>query len=197
MNRNLLFYNALIIMLTVVINACTTTTLKTEWLDKTYHEDPFKKVLIIGVFYNEEEKIIFENELAQQMVLREINAISSNTIFKEYKMLEKEMIEKALNELGIDSVLVARLVKVDEVGTYYEPQTYITGGFYNYYVQCCQNPVSSGRNIMIEIKFFQARQDKLLWSALSETILDGSFEKVTKSLIPYIIKDLHDKKLIQ
>ena len=166
-------------------------------MTKTYHEDPFKKVLIIGFFYNEEEKIIFENELAHQMVLREINAISSNTIFKEDKMLEKEMIEKALNELGIDSVLVARLVKVDEVGTYYAPQTYITSGFYNYYVQCCQNPVSSGRNIMIEIKFFQTRQDKLLWSALLETILDGSFEKVTKSLIPYIIKDLHDKKLIQ
>lgn len=196
MKIKILFHGILVISL-FIINACATTTLKSVWIDPAYHEGPLKNVFIIGVFYNAEEKLFFEEELAKQMASKSIYSVPSYTIYEE-KYLDKEMIRKVVDELKIDSVLIARLVIVDNIGTYYEPHVSSSGGFYNYYVECCQIPVSSGRNILIETKIFNTKYDKLIWSAVSDSILDGSFENITRSsVIPAILKDLQDRKLIK
>lgn len=188
-----------LILFPIFTASCATTTLKSEWTDATFPKGYLKKVLAVGIFYSSEERKIFEDELGRQMNARNVNVISSYTIFGEDHMPYKEELAKAVKSQDVDSVLVGKIDKVRDLGTYNEPSIVRldSDDIFGYYLACCQLPVSSGRDIVIEIKIFEAAHDKLIWSAMSATLLDGSFEKAMESLIPVIIKDLHDKKLIQ
>lgn len=196
--RNLLSIICLTLFL-IFTTSCATTTLKSEWTDATFPKGSLKKVLVVGIFYSSEERSFFEDELGRQMKARNVNVISSYTIFGEDNMPDKKDLAIAVKSQNVDSVLVGRMIKVIDLGTYSEPAiTRVdTDDLFGYYLACCQLPVSSGRDIVIETKIFEAAHDKLIWSAISNTLLDGSFEKAVESLISVITKDLYSKKLIQ
>jgi hypothetical protein len=196
--RNLLSIICVILFL-IFTTSCATTTLKSEWTDATYPKGSIKKILVVGIFYSSEERRFFEDELERQMKTRNVRVISSYTIFKEDNLPDKEELAKAIKSQGVDSVLVGRMIKVRDLGTYSEPAiTRVdTDELFGYYLTCCQLPVSSGRDIVIEEKIFEVAHDKLIWSAMSNTLLDGSFEKAVESLISVITKDLYSKQLIQ
>jgi hypothetical protein len=188
-----------LILFPIFTASCATTTLKSEWTDAAFPKGHLKKVLAVGIFYSSEERKIFEDELGRQMNARNVNVISSYTIFGEDHMPDKEELAKAVKSQGVDSVLVGRMIKVRDLGTYSEPSIVRldTDNLFGYYLACCQLTVSSGRDIVIEIKIFEAAHDKLIWSVMSSTLLDGPFEKTVESLISVITKDLYSKQLIR
>ncbi len=194
----LFLYNILLIILAVTGHSCADNALKSEWFDHTFQGSPLKKLLVIGIFYSPEEKHFFEEEVKRQLALRNIHVVPSHTLFEEEILPTKEELSKAVREQKTDFVLIARLVKVTEVGTYYESLTEPNPeNLYGYYVRCCQTPVSAGRNIMIETKVFEAPSDKLIWSVISDTVLEESFEKTAESFVSTIIKGLYNRKLIK
>ena len=198
MKIKLFFYNILLIILAITVNSCADNALKSEWFDHTFQGGPLKNLFVIGIFYNPEEKHFFENEVKRQLALRNIYVVPSHTIFEEEILPTKEELSKAVREQRTDFVLVARLIEVTEIGTYYESLTVPKPeNLYGYYVRCCQTPVSAGRNIVIEIKIFEAASNKIIWSVISDTVLEESFEKTTESLVSTIIKDLYNRKLIK
>jgi hypothetical protein len=50
---------------------------------------------------------------------------------------------------------------------------------------------------VIETKIFDAKYDRLIWSAVTETIFEGSVEEVIRSFVPVIITELHGSTLLQ
>lgn len=187
------------IMLLIMMNSCaaTTTTFRSVWKDDTYRDGPLKKVLIIGVDRNLAVKRLLEDELARQMKERGTGAIPSHTVLPEDIILEKEMIAAKIRELGLDAVLVARLIDVEDAGVYETSPIFSeVSGYYGYYLQCCE-AVSVGYNVVIETRIFDAKYDKVIWAALSETIFEGSAENVVRSFVPVIIKDLNERRLLQ
>lgn len=188
-----------LIFFLIFTTSCATTTLKSERTDVIFPKGYLKKVLVVGIFYSSEERRFFEDELGRQMKARNVNVISSYTIFEEDNMPDREELARAVKSQNVDSVLIGRMIKVTDLGTYSEPAIIRvdTDDLFGYYLACCQLPVSSGRNLLIETKLFEAAHDKLIWSAMSDTLLDGSFEKSVESLISVITKDLYSKQLIQ
>jgi len=185
------------IIFIIITTSCATTTLRFVWKDSAYKGSHLNKILIIGVDRNPIVQGLLENEFVEQLKTRGIVAVPSRTISDEGEILDRETLLKKINELGIDSVLVTRVRDVKDAGRY-ETYPYIAeDNFYAYYLVCCES-VSIGRDIFIETKIFDAKYDKLIWSALSETILEGpSLKYSIESFVTTVIKDLHDEKLLR
>jgi len=167
------------------------------WKDETFQGDPLKKVLIIGVDRSPTTRKLLENEFVRQLKGAGTTALASYDIFPEEEVIEKEMIESRVSELGIDSFLIARLIDVNEAGTYETYPTFYAQerGFYGYYIQCCQI-VSLGNNVVIETKIFDAKYDKLIWEAYSDTVFGRSRDYAIQSFISAIIQDLQRERLL-
>lgn len=186
------------ILLLVIMTSCATTTLKSVWRDSAYRGGPLENVLIIGVDANPTVKELLEDEFAGQLKAAGTAAVPSHTILSEDEVLDKGTILTKMKERGIDSVLVVSVADVKVTGTYesYPPYSSV-GGFSTDYLACCQY-VSTGRTLFIETKFFDAKFDKLIWSALSETIVESpSLKYSIESFVHAVAEDLRDKKLLK
>jgi hypothetical protein len=192
------FYYYLAIILFIMMNSCATTSLTSVWIDDKYQGGALKNILVIGVIEPQTLRKYFEDELVRQLKINGIKGVPSYTILPDDRMPEQTKIELKIKELGMDSVLVARLVDVLDADTYLTYPFYVSfGDLSGYYSLCCQNIVSLGDNVKFETKVFEAKYNKLIWSALSETNLEKSSENMTRSFITAIMKDLYIKKLIQ
>jgi hypothetical protein len=167
-------------------------------MDDKYQGGVLKNILIIGVIEPQTLRQYFENELVRQLKIKGIKGIPSYSVFTKETMPDKEEIELKIKKLGIDSVLVARLVEVVDIEAYATyPHEFGYSGLYGYYARCCQDIISSGYNVTFETKIFEAKTYNLIWSALSETDLEKTSENMTDSFIAAIMRDLHKRKLIQ
>lgn len=196
MRGNIFRYSAIAILVSTIMSSCATTTLTSGWKDSNYRGNPLKKVLILGVMQDDTLNHLFEDEFARQLKAKGTDAVPSYTVLPEDTILDKEIIARKMKELGMDSVLIARLVDVKNVGPFYTHPEDIEAGFYTYYVHCCQT-VTLGYSVVIESKIFDAKNDKLIWSAVSETSIEHTSENIIKSSIPAIIKNLHDRNLLK
>jgi hypothetical protein len=185
----------MLVLSAIFMNACATTELTSVWKNETYQGGPLRKILIIGVDRNQKMKRLLENEFVLQLKAKGIDAVPSHTVLPEDTILEKEMITAKISELRIDSVLITTLVDVKETEAYESPTFFAPTGFYGYYMQCCYN-VMSGYYVEIETRLFDAHYDTLIWSALSDTVLEPAPEETIKSYITAIVSELQNEKLL-
>lgn len=180
----------------VFMNACASTTLTSVWKDESYQGGPLRRILIIGVDQNQEMKRLLENEFSRQLKAREVDAVPSYSVLPEDTILTREMIDAKIKELRIDTVLITTLLDVKEVEAYTSPTFFAPGGFYGYYMECCYS-VTSGYNVDIETRIFDANHDTLIWSARSVTALERAPEKSIQSYITAIVSELQNKRLLK
>jgi hypothetical protein len=198
MKRGKVFVGLLATVVLTLITACAPTALRSVWKDDAYQGGNLKKVLIIGVDRNSAVRALLEDEFTEQLKARGTEAVQSYRIFSEDEILDKRVIAAKVNELRIDALLIATLKDVADTGTYETYPAFLEegGGYYGYYLQCCQI-VSIGRNVVIETKIFDAKRDSMIWSAVTETIFEGSADMVIRSFVPVIIAELQSNTLLR
>ena len=136
------------------LNSCSTTALTAVWKDSAYQGGPMKKVLVIGVFKEQNIKRFFEDEFARQLKPRGVDAVPSYTVFPEEDILDKTTITEKMKELKMDSVLVTRVADVEDVTGYDTYPTHVDpgGDFYDYYVMCSgRNPICAESNTKLTL----------------------------------------------
>jgi hypothetical protein len=174
-NRKISSLGILVVAFVFFMNSCASGPFMSVQMDKTYHGGALKKILVVGVMEPGALRDLFEDELVRQLKARGTEGISSHTVVPDQTMPDMEEIESKMAELGVDSVLVARLVDIGTVDLYETyPPTVGTGTFSDYYVMCCRYVVSSGYKVTFETKIFQARNDRAIWSALSGVAFQNS-----------------------
>jgi hypothetical protein len=186
-----------VIIMLFMLTACAPTTLKSVWKDDAYSGGRLKKVLVIGVDQNMTVKTLLEDAFTEQLKTSGTEAVPGHSVFSEEEGIDKRVIAAKVNELQVDALLISTLKDVADTGLYETYPTYIEegGGYYGYYLQCCQI-VSTGRNVVIETKIFDTKHDRLIWSAVTETIFEGSAANVIQSFVPVIITELHNTTLL-
>jgi hypothetical protein len=198
MKRIIPFYYFFVIIFGLILNSCATTSLTSISIDNRYQGGTLKNILVIGVIEPQTLRNYFEDELVRQLQTKGTKAVSSYAVFPDHTMPEQAAIDLKIKELGSDSVLVARLVDVLDVDSYVTYPTHAANsGLSGYYVLCCQSIITAGYNVKFETKIFDVKNNQLIWSALSETTLERSPENMATSFIKAIMKDLHDKQLLQ
>jgi hypothetical protein len=184
----------------MVVTSCLITTLDSVWKDPNYQGGKLNKVLVVGVAKRPTVRRLFEDKFIAELKVRGTDALSSYTIIPQEGMLDKATVESKVKTLGVDAVLVTRLVNRKKERTY-TPSTYHYGGWYGRYSRGYGYVTSPGyyteyETVNLETNIYETQTDKLIWSALSDTVLGGSVEVEIESLVKVIIKSLSDNQLI-
>jgi len=197
----------------LVAASCSLTNLSAVWKDPQYQGGKLKNVLVVGASTNQVVRRIFEDELTAGFKSRGTNAIPSYTIFPSEKTLTKETIESKSGDLGIDAMLIARVVDTKTKrelmpgpsdyyyrGTYFYdwPNRYsrfysdsYPGRYYNERSYYSEYEVAN-----LETNIYDTQTGKLIWSALSDTVLGGSSQLEISSVVDVIMKNLAQNQLI-
>jgi len=200
--RNTLGLGVIFAML--VTSCATTTNISSVWKDQLYQVKPHK-IMIIGIALKPANKRTLEDEFEKQISALGTQAVSSYTILPDSKDTNKEVIAEKMKELGADAVLITRIASRETVynsvpGVYSPPAYY--GSWKNYYANGYTNMYSPGyveetKYAIMETNIYDAGNDKLIWSASSETNISGSDQRFIKSYVTVIVEKMVQQKLLQ
>jgi hypothetical protein len=194
----------------VALAACAPTTqLTSSWADPTMANRGFKKVVVVGASPNNSVRRMFEDQFAAVLKTRGIEGIQSYTFAGEGQ-IDKDAAAAKLRDLGVDGVIVTRLIDKETVQTYYPP-TYSSvaapapyyGGWYGYYsmgysYQSSPGYVAEDHVYRIETNMYDLQNDKLAWSGLTETTLSSGSAPETeiKPFIDLIAYNMEKTKVL-
>jgi hypothetical protein len=193
-----------------MISSCATTELKTVWKDDNY-SGKIKKVLVIGVIKRPALRRFFEQEFVQQLKARGTDAVAGFTVLPPDEEVDKNIIASKLKELGADGVLITRLVdkktvetyipgKVDYGHVYYAPPIHYRewDSYYSRSYTAVYDPGYTVKNevMIVETNLYEAASEKLVWSAISETLGEGNSNTVIRSFIKVMIENLSKENLL-
>jgi hypothetical protein len=193
--------------------SCSLTNLNAVWKDPQYQGGKLKNVLVIGGSTNQVVRRIFEDEFTARLKTRGTDAIPSYSIFPSEETLDKDAIESKSRDLGIDSMLITKVVDT-------KTKREITPAPYNVYYRDTyfynwpnrSSRFYSGNNpgryhndrlyyseyevVNLETNIYETQTGKLIWSALSDTVVGGSNELEISSIVEVIMKKLSENQLI-
>jgi len=193
--RNPLVY---LIPLALLLSACASTQLTSVWKDPSYQTRP-ARILVIGMARSPLNRRLFEDEFVRQLEAHGTSAIASYTVLTDAQQGDQAVIAKKVAELGADAVLITRLVskKVVQVyvpGTpYYPPPYYDTWpNYYVYGYRYMYTPgyIANDEYAVIETNLYDAKTDKLIWAASSETGINDSNKNLIKSYIKVMVNNM-------
>ena len=193
-----------LVLVAMLVTACAVTQLNAVWKDPSYQARPHK-IMVIGVAKNPVNRRIFEDEFVGQLNAHGTEAIASYTVLPDRQRDDNAVIAAKLAELGADTVLITRMVSKKKVqfyvpGTaYYPPPYYGTWpDYYGYGYQAMYTPgyMAEEEFAVIETNLYEARNDKLVWSASSETGLHGPDQNRIKSYIGIMVNTMAGQGLL-
>ena len=198
--------------------ACSATVLSGSWSDPAYSGGPVRKVMVIGVTENDLARRMFEDEFTRQLKERGVAAWSSYTLFSYAQLKDRQAVETKAREQGVDKVLVTRLVnkRTEDVtspgyvrgsswerGDYrpYDRNTNRYRNWYSDYTTSYDVVYQPATTYQVEVATIESNLyaldgEKLVWSAVLETELGGNRDKLVKSFVDVVVKDLQAKGLL-
>ena len=196
-------YVGFCVLAAVLITGCATTNFTSVWKDPSYQVKPHK-IMIIGIAKKPVNKRILEDEFVKQLNLQGTDAVSSYAILPDDKDSNSGIIAAKMKEQGADSVLITRIASRKTVytnvpGVYSPPSYYVT--WENYYAYGFNNMSTPGyieetKYALMETNMYDAENDKLIWSASSETEINGTDQKFIKSFVNIIVKKMVEQQLL-
>lgn len=198
--RNLIGRNpfGLAILIAMLVTACATTQLTSVWKDPSYQTRP-AKIMVIGVAKNPINRRLFEDEFVKQLKSRGTDAIASYTVLSDKQQGDQEAIAKKVAELGADTVLITRLVSKKTVqvyvpGTAYYPPPYYGSwpDYYGYGYRYMYTPgyIAEDEYAIIETNLYEAKSDKLIWAASSETGINDADQYLIQSYVGVMVNNM-------
>ncbi|HUV99933.1 MAG TPA: hypothetical protein VMV88_07215 [Gallionella sp.] len=193
--RNPLVY---LIPIALLLSACASTRLTSVWKDPSYQTRP-ARILVIGMARSPLNRRLFEDEFVRQLEAHGASAIASYTVLTDAQQGDQAVIAKKVTELGADAVLITRLVskKVVQVyvpGTPYYPPPYYDNwpDYYVYGYRYMYTPgyIANDEYAVIETNLYDARTDKLIWAASSETGINDSNKNLIRSYIKVMVNNM-------
>jgi len=198
-NRGILSVAAAACLL--VLTSCAATTMSAVWKDPNYQGGKLKKVLVVGVAKDDVIRRLFEDEFTSRLKAHGTDAYPSYSLIASTEMLDENTVNAKIENLGMDALLVTRLVNKKKE-TVYTPGTVYRDSWYGYYSRGYGYAASPGyyteyEVISLSTNIYETQTGKMIWSGLSDTVTGGSVETDIKELIDVITKSLSSDQLIR
>ena len=203
--RNAKVVPALVGACVLLLVSCATTKQIKVWKDDSY-QGKLKKILVIGVSQLPLMRNFFESEFVDQLKARGVEGIISNKIIPPEKMRDKEAVLSAIKGMGIEAVLVTRVVDKKYADQFYgggvalAPTGYDVGWDSIYAQSFAAVPLPVYQHsvdiVMLQTNVYDIQKEKLIFSAISKTYIEGAKESVVKPFIESMVKELVGDKLL-
>ena len=190
----------------LLLNSCGGSKATGEWKDPELGSRKFKHILVIGVAKELDKRRFYEDAFARQLNRLGVMAIASYNIIPQDKMQDKDAIVKSIADLGIDGVIITRLLGIKERGPVTMGKTYkVPYGFYNkmdeYYNQSYSDapPKSFSEThefLQLESNLYDAETEKLTFSTKTDSFLRREFQESVTVYIEIVVRQLQQNNLI-
>ena len=185
--------------------SCATTRNVQTWKDGSY-QGKIKKTLVVVVLSEPLMRNFLEQEFVAQFKARGVEGVASNRTIPAEMARDKEAALSFVKGLGFGTVLVMKILdqrysdRAKGGGVGYMPTGYGVGwdGIYNDGFVAVGLPVSqSSVDILtIQMNVYDLQEGKLIFSAVSDTRIEGAKEKVVQPFVETMVKELAGVKLL-
>ncbi len=209
-----LILRLMILCMVATFTACATTTTSTTWMNPDYSGKKISKVLVAGVAQQEVLRRKYEDSMCEEIRMRGSVCVPSYKIIPSEEIKDKKRLEDLVKGQQFDTILISRIVgKKKETIQHpeitrvspgigpYVPPPYAYAGWYDYYAfsyEIIKEPsYTEEQEIMVvETNLYDVKSGKLIWSMLTETILDSNVDRLVKDFVKVAIKNLEKENLI-
>jgi hypothetical protein len=197
--KSLLLLSSLIFFLT----SCTTTQLTSTWKSES-HQDPIQKILVVVEARKEVGRRMAEDEIANDLKALGVEAIPGSQLISKGEDISKESVKEAIQGKGFDSVMLLRLISIDEEEEYvppmmhFDPYYYRTPGLYHYDSGAMVDPGYTITHTMVvaESALFHTKNGEMIWSVVSKTTDPSSEKQMLDSMKKKVLANLQESGLL-
>ncbi|WP_309609492.1 hypothetical protein [Flavobacterium sp.] len=202
--KNLITWKLFILIL--IVTSCASTKIVESWKepDKQITIDKLKKVLVVAMFKDETSNRKAEDQMVK--FLKDKGIPSYNYLNKNFDKTKVEVIQNKIKKDGFDGAVTMRLIDVDKETIYQRnginrfPNNY--RDFSNYYYDSAisyYNPDNyiTTKTYTIETNIYSITENKIIWSALTETSDPKGVNKMTEEVTQVVYKQMIKDGLIK
>ena len=204
MNKiNILLFVSLFFTIAIVSSCSSSSQLQNTWKNESYQKEGFKKILVFGMAGKEWKRKAYENEFGTVLKKYNVEAVIAWQVLPKGEQLTVETFEKYFEDQNIDAVLVAIETGSSTKETVYGgSSSYVSAGFGGFYISTSpvyQVPsyLSEETIIFMDIKLFETKEGKLVWSATSESYEPKSTSDVIKFVSLIVVNELYQEGFIK
>ena len=188
---------ALFIISVIALNACTSTKITNIWREpnKEVSIPKLDKVLVVALFKDETSRRKAEDEMVG--FLNGKGVVSYEYLDNTISAKNEEVIREKIKNDGFDGAITMRLVDVEK-DKIYSPANYSLypqyyRNFSGYYFRnwgYFSNPsyYSTTKTYIVETNVYSIKEDKIIWSGLTETTNPDGVKKMTEEIGKAVFK---------
>ena len=192
--------------------AASRTTIQSSWTDAEYAGPPLDRVAVVALFDTRADSLAFERSATDYLAMRGVATVPAHELLTPtaIEKLDETEIRERLAATNVDGVLIFRLVDIDQRREYQVPGAYppnapsdgVSGNRYSS-LSSGTTPVNGPQGYWIEQDFvvaetalFDNRNDRLIWTAKSETLEDAHSRRTSESIVRSVARQLFAMDLI-
>ena len=202
--KNAGFLGALAVTV-MLLQGCAATRVISVWVDPEYRGDTIDNIFVVGVAKDGGLRRIFEDEFVALFRERGMNATASYRMLPDKDLHNEKKLDSSVQQSGSDFLLMTRVIDIRRQTQYvppeyvYVPPPHYYRGWYRYYSEAYM--VSPGYSVeyktaVLETTIYDVKTDTLLWTAQSDTQVDGRVGPRTRDFAATMMKKLAESGLI-
>ena len=209
MNRTIL--TVVIVLLAVTSGFAKSSKLVMSWKNPNYVARKFHRVLALGLSDKTGIRADFEDALAEQLAATGVEAIPGNNILlrPEGAQFDLNYLTTQIRENQIDTVVVSRLIKVENTVTYIPGGPYVApfpyyNTFYGYYgavypVVHAPDYLREEKKVRIETNLYviSSQEGELVWTGVTDTFNPSNVHKAINGLVKLVVKQMQNDGALQ
>jgi len=165
--------------------------------DKTYESGPMESVMIVALARKPQSRKIFEETFAEAFQKYGAKTVISLDVIPQGEKVEKGLLKTQAEKLGTKYLFVVRLLgikeKTEEVAIPIgRPGINLPGSRYD-----MPSLGIKETRVKLESHLYEVKTEKLIWSAVSESLDPKSTEEIANQLSGKVMKSLKGKKLLK
>jgi hypothetical protein len=192
----------IIILFFVIISCSTGTKVTGSWTRLEHQPESFKKIVILGIAHNSENRRIFEDQVETRLENKGYPVIAALDLLPPKAAIgtiSREIVRDIFISADIDAVFTMSMRHMEDTRRYvpgrgyYMPYYYNVpfydyyGGFNNYYYS--PGYYTGSFQVYLEANFFDFESGELLWSAQTKTVDVSSILKMAEQFADVIVED--------
>jgi hypothetical protein len=186
----------LALLCALTLGACASTGIAESWVDPGTEQLPrFQKVFVAFMISDASAQRLAEDAIAKHLEAPEV--LKSYVLYPDARGLDPVRVKEALRAQGCDGAVMMRLSRVEQQisTTSTHPGYYGSFGGYWGHGYGSSIEVQTDEIVHMETNLYSLAEDKLLYSARSETFNPSSTEDLVDEIAEAIAKDLEKRGL--